>query len=496
MSDDSATLSTLPIHKLTDHPDNPRLQLREDVVERLSAKMATGGFGPEHAVLVRPIYIPKLDEPAHFQIASGHHRVAAAKRAGLDAVPCWVKEMDDDEAFMQLVLSNTQGELSPLEYGMHALTWDTASGQAGQGIASYAEQVGLSKQQISQLRKSAEVAQAVWSTIQVGVLLDRATHLYEISRAPRETWPILVRHLVNREWSVADTTEHVSVLRQFDIPEQHQSWLPLTDVMLAYLEDSRFDPGKVTRIADAADGVLKWIANNAEQLDRDEFTNWLHRQGRDAWDARSIDGWLVNLIGRVRERQLTPEIRSGDFRDTLADLPEGSVDLILTDPPYGDDAVPSYERLAAFASRKLKPGGSLVCYTGQSILPDVLVEMRKHLRYWWTLSLDHNHGGQQLPGKWVMVEWKPLVWFVRDERSGQSYVADKVRGTKPDKDVHEWAQGIGEVFYLVEQLTRPDDLIVDPFAGSGAFGRAALSLGRRFIGADLDPESSTGQIVA
>lgn len=41
--------------------------------------------------------------------------------AGLDAVPCWVRHMDDDEAYMQLALGNVQGELSPLEIGMHAL---------------------------------------------------------------------------------------------------------------------------------------------------------------------------------------------------------------------------------------------------------------------------------------------------------------------------------------------------------------------------------------
>ncbi|HEX6970238.1 MAG TPA: DNA methyltransferase [Micromonosporaceae bacterium] len=191
-----------------------------------------------------------------------------------------------------------------------------------------------------------------------------------------------------------------------------------------------------------------------------------------------------------------PEVRAGDFAAVLADLEDGSVDLILTDPPYGDAALPSYARLAEFAAAKLKPGGSLICYTGQSILPGVLDTFDKHLRYWWTLSLDHSAGGQQLPGKWVFVEWKPIVWYVRGHREGRHYVADKVRGTRPDKDAHEWAQGAAEVEYLIESLTEIGALVVDPFAGSGSFGRTALKLGRRFVGADLDPDSATGTVVA
>ncbi len=58
------------------------------------------------------------------------------------------------------------------------------------------------------------------------------------------------------------------------------------------------------------------------------------------------------------------ELRIGDCREALADVPDNSVPLILTDPPYGDDAEPLYRWLAEFGARVLILGGSLVCYTG------------------------------------------------------------------------------------------------------------------------------------
>ena len=74
-----------------------------------------------------------------YQIVSSHHRKLAAEKAGITEVPCWVREMDDDEAYMRLVLENTQSELHPLEEGMHAL-------QSGLDVKAYAAQIGKPRQ--------------------------------------------------------------------------------------------------------------------------------------------------------------------------------------------------------------------------------------------------------------------------------------------------------------------------------------------------------------
>ncbi|MBC7237486.1 MAG: ParB N-terminal domain-containing protein, partial [Chloroflexi bacterium] len=106
-------LQRLPMELIDDHPDNPRLAFRQDVIDAIAANL-NGQYPQKHAIHVRPA-------GGRFQIVSGHHRIRAARQAGLKEVWAWVEPLDDEQALMELVLSNNQGELSPLEIGLHCL---------------------------------------------------------------------------------------------------------------------------------------------------------------------------------------------------------------------------------------------------------------------------------------------------------------------------------------------------------------------------------------
>jgi ParB-like chromosome segregation protein Spo0J len=86
-----------------------------------------------------------------FQILDGHHGVESARREGLKAVPAWVREYSDEEAFMQLVQANAQSGLTALEHGRHALAATTRYGANGElSIAKYAEKMARKEQERSQ----------------------------------------------------------------------------------------------------------------------------------------------------------------------------------------------------------------------------------------------------------------------------------------------------------------------------------------------------------
>jgi len=64
-------------------------------------------------------------------------------------------------AYMALVINNAQGELSPLEYGAHALGLENRRGKKGGGMAEYAEAIGRDAGTVTRARQAAEVFVAV-----------------------------------------------------------------------------------------------------------------------------------------------------------------------------------------------------------------------------------------------------------------------------------------------------------------------------------------------
>ncbi|MDD3525288.1 MAG: DNA methyltransferase [Candidatus Cloacimonetes bacterium] len=184
------------------------------------------------------------------------------------------------------------------------------------------------------------------------------------------------------------------------------------------------------------------------------------------------------------------DLRQGDFRDVLDDLPDNSIDLIFTDPPYDAGSIPLYEELAIVSARVLKPGGSLLAYCGQYALPEILTSMSRHLRYWWLVGIKHQNNYSSLTGKKLYVCWKPLVWFVKDTNGSDEYVMDMFDSKTPDKSLHDWGQSGEEAAYFIRKLCPPGGTVLDPFAGSGTTLYVAASLGIKSLGVEIEEKSA------
>ena len=198
----SDQVQRIAVSALTPHPQNPRIEARQEIVAQLAAAMADG-FDASHALIVRAM-------GDGYQIISGHHRWLAAQAAGIDEVPCWVRDLSDDEAYMQLVLCNTQSELHALEEGKHAAESDLSI-RAYADLANKPHTTLADKIKAWKVLNCTHVRTTEW-------LLDHWRNLAEIHAAPQWLWVALVRRMSADGWTVAETRKRVASVKDTPKP--------------------------------------------------------------------------------------------------------------------------------------------------------------------------------------------------------------------------------------------------------------------------------------
>ena len=133
------------------------------------------------------------------------------------------------------------------------------------------------------------------------------------------------------------------------------------------------------------------------------------------------------------------QILHGDFRELCLDIPENSVDLVLTDPPYPKEFLPLWSDLSFHAERILKPSGFCIAYSGQMHIQEVLNRMSEHLNYYWTFCLYHTGGSMIVNHVNVMNKWKPVLIYQKSPREKIKFTdMDYVVSEKREKDNHKW----------------------------------------------------------
>lgn len=185
------------------------------------------------------------------------------------------------------------------------------------------------------------------------------------------------------------------------------------------------------------------------------------------------------------------ELYLGDCIEFMRGLPAGSVDLVVTDPPYnvGIDYNGSHndnmtrEEFIEWARdwfTECRRVAQTVLITGQARLPDyAVIEPWKWLLAWWKPAAM----GRSPVG---FCNWEPVAMWGRGSSSGVDFVKapiipdDSLNGHPCPKPL-AWAVGLIDLFPWAQT-------VLDPFLGSGTTGVASVQLGRNFIGCERDPD--------
>ena len=192
-------------------------------------------------------------------------------------------------------------------------------------------------------------------------------------------------------------------------------------------------------------------------------------------------------IGKTK--QIDVDLRLGDFEEVFKDIPDGSIDCIITDPPYPKEFIEVWSKLSRVAKRVLKPNGYCVAYSGQMYLPEVMNRMCENLDYYWTFAVYHEGQTQIVNGINLMCRWKPVLIFQNGKKKIENTFQDYFISEQREKNGHDWQQSKSGVAYLIEMFTKKGDTILEPFAGSGTTMIAAREKGRNVIGAEIDEKT-------
>jgi ParB-like chromosome segregation protein Spo0J len=185
------------------------------------------------------------------------------------------------------------------------------------------------------------------------------------------------------------------------------------------------------------------------------------------------------------------ELRVGDLRTVWEDVPDRSIDAIVTDPPYNEDGLPLYGDLARLAARVLKPGRLVAVYCGHVHLDE---EMRllegNGLTYVWhgVNMLGGRH--TKIRGRMVNGRHRSVLLFSAGPYVPRKWIHDTFiaqgQGGPETRPLHPWQQAVEPVTHWVQMTSEPGELVMDPFLGSGTTAVAAVASGRRFLGGDIE----------
>ena len=82
-----------------------------------------------------------------------------------------------------------------------------------------------------------------------------------------------------------------------------------------------------------------------------------------------------------------------------------------------------------------------------------------------------------------------MVAFSR-ERATAGWIVDLLESGGREKGLHDHQKTLSDVEYIVEKLTDPGALVVDPYCGSGTVPAACKKLGRRWLACEIASETA------
>ena len=211
----------------------------------------------------------------------------------------------------------------------------------------------------------------------------------------------------------------------------------------------------------------------------------------------------------------------GDCLELMKNISDGSVDLVLTDPPYGTtackwDSVIPFEPMWEQLNRIIKPNGAICIFGSEPFSSALRMSNIKHFKYdwYWKKKKPVNHiNAQKQPMRYietVSVFYCKQCTFNRHKKDIPIFTTSTTKNTVfgksknnyarlveydakfdliefgKDGSLHPTQKPVALLEYLIRTYTNEGETVLDFTMGSGSTGVACVNTNRNFIGIELD----------
>jgi len=228
--------------------------------------------------------------------------------------------------------------------------------------------------------------------------------------------------------------------------------------------------------------------------------------------------------------KMKTQVIQGDCLEVMRDIPDGSVDMVLTDPPYGTtackwDSIIPLEPMWEQLKRVIKPNGAIVMTASQPFTTTLIASNMKMFKYCWVWEKEQGTGFARAKKQPLRKHEDVLVFYSkppfydskgeklasprkikRKAGSNNSSNSDSLANAEErvsvythtskhtilrfnrDRGLHPTQKPVALMEYLIKTYTNEGEVVLDFTMGSGTTGVACKNLNRNFIGIELDPD--------
>lgn len=221
-------------------------------------------------------------------------------------------------------------------------------------------------------------------------------------------------------------------------------------------------------------------------------------------------------MATIKEAAVTDgNLVHGDCLEELKKLADGSIDCVVTDPPYGinyvsnfrtvesevvksvandtiEDAVMLWNNTCAILERKMKADSHLYCFTSWKVYPYFVNIISKYFKVKNCLIWEKNNWSMgDLDGNYAE-QYEMVIFATKGNRKlngGRDTNILHFDRVANSSLLHSCEKPVDLLSFLIEKSTDGGELVADPFMGSGSTMVAAKNVGRQYWGCELDEDN-------